>query len=141
MNPNNYIKKGYIKTTIPAKYAISKIVFQYRMILGDRNHPISLRKLSNELNIILNPIGGNVSHQSIKNWEDKKHLPNVYWMIQLLINAKSSWCKDFSQDILSIIQPEKYKPASMIGKNILIESDSKTLYLSHNETFIPSFAT
>lgn len=66
MNTNVYPKKEIIKTTLPEKYAVSKIVYQYRLILGEKNHPISLRKLANNLNHILNPIGGNISHQSIK---------------------------------------------------------------------------
>ena len=141
MNTNVYPKKEIIKTTLPEKYAVSKIVYQYRLILGEKNHPISLRKLANNLNHILNPIGGNISHQSIKNWEDRRHLPNNYWMRQLLKNADSSWCKDFAQDILAVLEPERYAPISIIAKDILADSVSHVLILTHQSPFIASYAS
>ena len=141
MNTNNFIKKEIIKTTLPEKYAVSNIVYQYRLILGEKNHPISLRKLADALNNILNPIGGNISHQSIKNWEDRKHLPNNYWMNQLLINAEASWCKDFAQDILAVLEPENYAPISVIAKNILEDSVSQVVILTHQMPYIPAYAS
>ena len=141
MNTNSLTKKEFIKTTLPEKYAVSKIVYQYRLILGEKNHPISLRKLADALNNILNPIGGNISHQSIKNWEDRKHLPNNYWMRQLLKNADACWCKDFAQDILAVLEPERYAPISIIAKDILADSASHVLILTQQASYIPSYAS
>lgn len=104
-----------IKTTLPAKRAISSIVRTYRSLQRRREHPLSFRDFAAALSEVLEPIGGAISHQSVKNWEDETHLPEAFTMKLLVIHANNNWQKDFAKDILAALHPEEYEPATEAG--------------------------
>ncbi|MBN2502504.1 MAG: hypothetical protein JXB38_17110 [Anaerolineales bacterium] len=115
-----------IETTLPAKRAISEIVHAYRMIQGDDKRPLSLRDFSQALSDILEPYGGSVSHQSVKNWEDRTHLPHHFFMMQIVFHAPMDWRRDFAQDVLAALNPKLYQPATDIGRRA-IENGQKEI--------------
>ncbi|MGD8456080.1 MAG: hypothetical protein PVF83_06830 [Anaerolineales bacterium] len=104
-----------IDHTLPIRRAVADIVYAYRQILGENGHPLSLRDFAVALNQILADLGEGVSYQTIKNWEDRAHLPHLYYMIYISINAPNDWRRDFAVDILSALRPNLYQPVSDIG--------------------------
>lgn len=102
--------------TLPARRAVSDIVYAYRHLMGEDGAPLSLRAFAAELNHVLAEMEDSISHQTIKNWEDRVHLPRVYFMIQVGIMAPHDWRRDFAQDILAALRPNLYQPASEIGR-------------------------
>ena len=76
-----------IKTTLATKRAVSDIITAYRIILGDEKAPLSLRSFASSLSEVLQPLDGNISHQSIKNWEDQAFMPKSFFMKYLAQNA------------------------------------------------------
>ncbi len=102
-------------TTLPAKRAVADIVFAYRQILGEPGRPQSLRDFSASLSAALEPLGGTVSHQTVKNWEDRANLPKLTLLRQLMLYA-SDWRRDFAADMLSAMDPERFDPVTEIGR-------------------------
>lgn len=105
-----------IETTLPARRAVAEIVYAYRQLMGADGAPLSLREFAQALNQALEVFGDSVSHQTIKNWEDRIHLPRTYFMIQIGVQSPNDWRRDFSQDILSALRPDLYQPATEIGR-------------------------
>lgn len=104
-----------IHTTLPAKRAIAQIVNEYRRMLSDHPRPLSLRKFASDLSEVLQPQGGRISHQSVKNWQDRKYLPKPFYMLQIARHAPADWRRDFALDILAIVLPQSYRPVTEIG--------------------------
>jgi hypothetical protein len=104
-----------IKTTLPIKHAVSEIVQAYRILQGRNGRPATLRSFSDALSDVLQFHGGSISHQSVKNWEDRVHLPHSFYMMQIALHAPIDWRRDFAQDILAALHPSLYKPATEIG--------------------------
>lgn len=115
-----------VDTTLPARRAVADIVYAYRLILGKRGHPISLRSFAIALNAILISLGEGISHQTVKNWEDRAHLPRTHYMIFIALQSPNDWRRDFAQDILSALRPRLYQPATEIGARALERSLSDT---------------
>ena len=108
-----------LKTTLPAKQAVSYIVDNYRQLQGSGNHPATLRYFAAALTEVLRASGLQVSHQSIKNWGDRRYLPDLYVMLQIADQAQHDWRRDFALDILAAVEPDRYKPVSEIGRAAL----------------------
>jgi hypothetical protein len=115
-----------IKSTLPARRAVAEIVYAYRQLMGADGAPLSLREFARALNHALAVFGDSVSHQTIKNWEDRVHLPRTYFMIQVGAQSPNDWRRDFSQDILAALRPELYQPATEIGRLALARSLEET---------------
>jgi len=115
-----------IENTLPIRRAVADIVYAYRQILGENGHPLSLREFAIALNKILVELGEGVSYQTIKNWEDRAHLPHPYYMIYITLQAPNDWRRDFAQDILSALRPKLYEPATDIGQWALERSLTDT---------------
>ena len=90
--------------------------------MGADGAPLSLREFARAFNQALEVFGDSVSHQTIKNWEDRVHLPSTYFMIQIGVQSPNDWRRDFSQDILSALRPNLYQPATEIGRLALAHS-------------------
>lgn len=106
-----------IKTTLPAKKAIAQIVDEYRRLLDPaQQRPLPLRAFAQALSDALQPMQRSVSYQTIKNWGDRRYLPDPYTLITLSQSARNDWRADFAEDLLAIIHPETYQPASEIGR-------------------------
>jgi len=107
------------KTTLPAKTAVAQIVYRYRQQHGPSLQPATLRQFARSLSEVLQLSGRAISHQSIKNWGDRRYLPDVYIMLQLANEASNDWRRDFALDILAAVLPESYEPATQIGRDAL----------------------
>jgi hypothetical protein len=106
-----------IKTTLPAKRAIAQIVDEYRRLLDPgQQRPLPLRAFALALSEALKPMQRSVSYQTIKNWGDRRYLPDPYTLLTLSQSARNDWRADFAEDLLAIIHPEAYQPASEIGR-------------------------
>ena len=108
-----------LRTTLPAKTAVAYIVDKYRQLQGSRNHPATLRYFAEALSEVLQSTGLRVSHQSIKNWGDRRYLPDLYVMLQIAHQAQHDWRRDFALDILAAVEPDRYQPVSEIGRAAL----------------------
>ncbi|TAK13602.1 MAG: hypothetical protein EPO32_04735 [Anaerolineae bacterium] len=102
-------------TDLPRKRAVADIVFAYRQILGEPGRPRSLRDFAADLTNAISPLNGNISHQTIKNWEDRSNLPHRNLLRQLQVVGRG-WVRDFATDMLSAIDPERYDPVTEIGR-------------------------
>lgn len=111
-----------IDTTLPTRRAVADIVFAYRQVLGTGGAQLSLREFARALNEVLAVFGDSISHQTIKNWEDRVHLPRTYFMIQVGLESPNDWRRDFAQDILAALRPNLYQPATEIGRVALERS-------------------
>ena len=111
-----------LDTSLPTRRAVADIVYAYRHILGKNGIPVSLRDFTNELNQILQNFDISISHQTVKNWEDRAHLPRAHYMIYIALQSPNDWRRDFSQDILAALRPNLYKPATQIGEKALERS-------------------
>lgn len=112
--------------TLPARRAVADIVYAYRYLLGEDGGPLSLRGFAAELTTLLAEFDDSISHQTIKNWEDRVHLPRVYFMMQVRLMAPNDWRRDFAQDILAALRPKMYTPASEIGRVAMKRSVEET---------------
>jgi hypothetical protein len=124
--------------TLPIRRAVADIVYAYRQILGERGALLSLREFAIALNKILVDLGEGVSHQTVKNWEDRAHLPHPHYMIFIALQAPNDWRRDFAQDILSALRPKLYQPATGIGEWALERSltDTGPLKARYDNRFI-----
>ena len=119
-----------IKTSLPIKRAISDIVKTYRMMQRRKSHPLSLRDFSDALTEVLEPVGGKISHQTIYNWENMVHLPHSFYMKQMAALARDNWQQDFAKDVLAVLHPHDYKPATMVGRKA-VEWIKRERYAKH----------
>ena len=110
-----------IKTTLPAKKAVAQIVKDYRNLHSDSTRPSTLRAFASALSEALAPFNRNISYQSIKNWCDRRYLPDPFIMLQIAQSARHDWRADFAKDILAAVMPEIYQPATEIGRRALQE--------------------
>jgi len=108
-----------IKTTLPTKRAIAEIVKSYRRMQRRRGRVLSLRDFSRSLSAALIPLGGNLSHQSVRNWEKQVHLPDQFTMRQIADHSGPGWQQDFARDVLAALDPENHSPATVVGKRAL----------------------
>lgn len=113
-----------IKTTLRNRYAVSRIVEQYRILAGTSAKQASLRQFADSLSEALESTGRRISYQSIKNWQDRVFLPDAFMMLHLSQAARYDWRGDFAVDILAAIHPDSYTPASEIGRRALNEDHS-----------------
>lgn len=110
-----------IKTDLPAKTAVAQIVREYRLLHSGAQRLAPLRTFAAALSEALQPVDRSVSYQTIKNWGDRRYLPNPFTMLQIAQGARSDWRGDFAEDILAVLHPETYLPASEIGRRALLE--------------------
>jgi len=108
-----------IKTTLPNRRAVSQIVREYRILAGTSDTEATLRAFATSLSEALQTIGRRISYQSIKNWEDCRHLPDGFAMMRLAQAAHYDWRGSFAEDILAALYPENYKPATEIGRRAI----------------------
>lgn len=108
--------------TLPTRRAVADIVFAYRYLAGDERAPLSLRTFAEQLNEVLAQFEESVSHQTIKNWEDRVHLPRVYSMLQIEMSAPPDWRRDFARDMLAALRPKFYRPVTEIGRSAMERS-------------------
>ena len=104
-----------------AKRILSDLVFAYRHICGEPERPLSYRVFAEELNQILSLSRRQVSHQTVKNWEDRHHLPHVSQIMFLALNGWG-WQRDFAEDVLAGLRPGLCLPATEIGRRALERS-------------------
>ncbi len=108
-----------LKTTLPTKQAVSQIVHEYRVLAGSSMRRATLRGFAGTLSEALQPMGGGVSYQSVKNWEDRRYLPDSFVMLRLSQAARYDWRGDFAEDILAALHPDTYEPATEIGRRAI----------------------
>lgn len=108
------------------KRAVADVVFAYRHIIGEPNKPLSFRDFAAQLSDVLSAVNHQVSHQTVKNWEDRTHLPRIYSISALLHQAPNDWRRDFAEDMLAVIRPNLYQPATDIGHRALKRSLTET---------------
>lgn len=106
---------------LQTKRAVSDILFAYRQIYGSSGQPLSFRQLADTLNQYIDLDSRQVTHQTLKNWEDRLHLPRPGLIMHLAFNA-SGWQRTFAEDLLAAMRPDLYKPASNIGVRALARS-------------------
>jgi len=59
-----------------------------------------------------------ISHQTIKNWEDGATEPDFSFVMTLVMKTRD-WRMDFAFDILAAMKPEIYEPMTSIGQDAL----------------------
>lgn len=111
-----------IKTDYPAKKAVAQIVSEYRQLAGQPGRPATLRAFAAALSAPLAPVERSISYQSIKNWCDRRYLPDSYVMLQLSHHARHDWRGDFAEDVLAAVHPQTYQPATEIGRRAIHEN-------------------
>jgi hypothetical protein len=108
-----------IKTTLPAKRAVAQIVEEYRVLSGSSAKQATLRAFAGNLSDALVAMGRKVSYQSVKNWQDRRYLPDGYLMLRLAQAGSHDWRGEFASDILAAIYPDSYEPATEIGRRAI----------------------
>ncbi len=108
-----------IKTTLPARRAVAQIVEEYRILSGNSAKQATLRAFANNLSDALVAVGRAVSYQSVKNWQDRRYLPDGFLMLRLAHAGSHDWRGDFAVDILAAIYPDSYEPATEIGRRAI----------------------
>jgi len=88
--------------------AISKIVKATRSA-----HELSLREFAAALSDSL----GGISHTTVKNWEDGLETPRPLTLLPIMLQF-DDWRRDLAFDILSVLNPGLYKPATQIGREV-----------------------
>jgi hypothetical protein len=129
-----------VDSTLPSRRAVADIVYAYRQVLGEGGAQLSLRAFARALNEVLAVFGESISHQTVKNWEDRVHLPRTYFMLQLGLEAPNDWRRDFAQDVLSALRPNLYQPATEIGQAARQRSldDTGPLKLRYDNRWVQS---
>ena len=102
--------------TLQARRAVADIVYAYRYLAGENGKPLSLRAFAESYTEILAPFDESISHQTVKNWEERMHLPRVSFIVLAELASPPDWRRDFSRDMLSALRPKLYKPATEIGR-------------------------
>jgi hypothetical protein len=121
-----------ITTTLPNRRAISQIVREYRILVGNSDAEATLRAFASALTEALQPVGRRISYQTIKNWEDCRHLPDGFAMMRLSQVAHLDWRGSFAKDILAARFPETYKPATEIGRRAIASHKDAAVLNGHN---------
>ena len=103
---------------LQSKRAVSDIVFAYRMVYGSHDQPLSFRQLAAELNPHISMADRHITHQTLKNWEDRTHLPRPGLLMHLAFNA-SGWQRNLAEDLLAALRPDLYRPSTYIGARAL----------------------
>lgn len=117
-----------IKTTLPNRRAVSQIVREYRILSGTSEAQATLRAFARTLSEALQSAGRCISYQSVKNWEDCRHLPDGFTMLRLSQAAHYDWRGSFAEDILAALYPDSYEPATEIGRRaIAVHKDAGVL--------------
>ncbi len=111
-----------MQTNLPVRRAVSQIVRAYRKLQSRKGRLVPLRVFAVGLSDVLAPFGGSISHQTVKNWQDNVYLPNTFYMMQIAMHAPWDWRRDFAQDVLAVLQPDLYRPASDIGASALLDN-------------------
>jgi len=108
-----------IDSLLDTRKAVAKIVEDYREMQEVHGRPAPLRGFAAALCETLTPMGGAISHQSVKNWADGAHLPKTFPLIQIANNAPNGWQRDFAHDMLAVLLPGRFRPATAIGQRAL----------------------
>lgn len=114
-----------VDTTLPTRRAVADIVFAYRQLQGAPGRPYSLREFAASLSAALGPLRDSISHQAIKNWEDRHNLPQR-GVIHSLHQVGKGWVRDFAADLLAALYPDEYAPVTEIGRRALERSLTDT---------------
>jgi hypothetical protein len=122
-----------IKTTLPNRRAVSQIVKEYRILAGNSEAEATLRAFAEALTEVLQTVGRRVSYQSIKNWEDCRHLPDGFVMMRLSQTGRYDWRGTFAADILAALYPENYQPATEIGRRAIAAHKDAAVLFGRNE--------
>ena len=86
------------------KERVSEITLYYRRALGGGDQTATLRAFASWLSEALAPHHRQISHQSIKNWTDKRYIPDHSLMKQIAEEAMHDWRGDFASEILAVIE-------------------------------------
>lgn len=121
-----------IKTTLPNRRAVSQIVREYRILAGTSEAEATLRAFADTLSEALQSVGRRISYQSIKNWEDCRHLPDGFAMMRLSQAAHYDWRGSFAEDILAALYPESFKPATEIGRRAIAKHKDAAFIVGRN---------
>jgi hypothetical protein len=121
-----------IKTTLPGKQAVAQIVEEYRILAGTSAKRATLREFADSLSDALENVGRRISYQSIKNWGDRRYLPDAFLMLRLSQAARYDWRGDFAADILAALHPESYEPVSEIGRRALRAGRALGMHLNNH---------
>jgi hypothetical protein len=117
-----------IKTTLSNRRAVSQIVREYRIMAGTSKAQVTLRAFASALTDAVRSRGRRVSYQSIKNWEDCRHLPDGFFMMRLAKAGRHDWRGSFAKDVLAALYPGSFRPATEIGRRaIATHRDAATL--------------
>ena len=124
--------------TLQARRAVADIVYAYRYLVGERGRPISLREFAEQYSEILAPFDESISHQTVKNWEDRVHLPRVSFIVLAEMASPPDWRRDFSKDMLAALRPRLYKPVTEIGRAAMERSviDTGPMKLRYDNRWI-----
>jgi hypothetical protein len=106
---------------ITTRRAVSDIIFAYRQVHSSTYHNLSFRQLAAHINEEIRGKHNAISYQTLKNWEDRLHIPRVYTLYRIALIA-NGWVSDLAYDLLSALRPDKYQPATFIGKRALERS-------------------
>lgn len=117
--------KGSKLKYLTQKRAVSDIVYAYRQLQGRKGVACSLRDFTKYLNQMLKEEEFDIVHQTVKNWEDRKTLPGMF-LLHVLRSTATDWRRDFAQDLLAALRPDKYHPATAIGLLALKRSQIET---------------
>jgi hypothetical protein len=104
-----------IETPSPARRMVADVVYAYRWLQGRDHAPASLRAFCAALNESLTQFEMGIVHQTIKNWEDRRTLPDPVVIKALLVSTRD-WRRDFAQDLLAALTPLEIEPATYIGQ-------------------------
>ncbi|MGI6739862.1 MAG: helix-turn-helix domain-containing protein [Brevefilum sp.] len=101
---------------------IQYIVKKYRQQRG-----LSLRRFAEALQgdtTLSADLGMEISHQTIKNWEDGNHKPQFSFLMMLAMTARD-WRGDFAFDCLAALRPQFYEPMTKIGSDAIEKYSNK----------------
>ena len=94
------------KPSILKKKRVSEITLHYRRALAGGDQTATLRSFANWLSEALVPHHRRISHQSIKNWTDKRYMPDYSLMKQIAEEAFHDWRGEFANEILAVIESD-----------------------------------
>lgn len=110
------------------KERISAITLHYRRLQTGSKQPATLRAFAAWLNAALAPHHRHISHQSIKNWSDKRYIPDRSLMKQIAEEAFHDWRGEFAREILAAIEmDDPTSQAKNSSRKMYSSASSKTL--------------
>ena len=118
--------------------AISDIVFAYRNIQGNHGKLLSYRDFAMQISCLLQKVDKSISHQAIKNWEDRRNLPRPKLMLLIRNLSPVDWRKDFASDRLAILEPDNYPTTTEIADTALERSltDTDPQKYGYDQTYL-----